>query len=181
MNPDVEVDAMDLGIPSVIHVVAPKMPDVKLVHNLPESINVRLEVPVIPDIRILPPANFPTEISMLNTVPETIRVDATGLPSVISLDASGVPSVIRLEVPSNFPSTIKLDTSGLTDIQVKGVPDTIVLKHDLPKEIIVKPAENLEIPLVYRGGPIPIQMDMKNLTGENGEDLPCFAIVPCKK
>jgi len=53
----------------------------------------------------------------------------------------------------------------------------------MPSEITanVKVPDNFEIPLVYRGGPIPVQMDIKNLTGSTDDDTPCFAIIPCAK
>jgi len=39
--------------------------------------------------------------------------------------------------------------------------------------------ENLEVPLVYRGGPVPVQFDSSSLAAD-GEQV-CFALVPCGK
>jgi hypothetical protein len=36
--------------------------------------------------------------------------------------------------------------------------------------------ENLEIPLVYKGPPIPVQFE--STLGDN-ENQPCFTLVPC--
>lgn len=167
-----------LNIPSEIKIIAPEMPDIKIKHNLPLKIN--LDVPKMDNISLIVPAHLPQQISLIGNVPETIRIDSD-IPSAISLDTSNLPGAIKLEIPSILPA-ISLDTSSLPQtIKVNGIPDTIELKGHIPSEIFVKVPENLEVPLVYKGPPIPIKFDEKAFTGENGEDLPCFAIVPCPK
>jgi hypothetical protein len=77
-----------------------------------------------------------------------------------------------------FPD-IKIDASSIPEtIKVTGIPESIEVK--IPSEIKAKLEipENLEIPLVYKGGPVPIQFDSSNLFG--AEDRPCFALVPCE-
>jgi hypothetical protein len=179
----VEVEATDLGIPSEIKVTVPKMPDIRLVHELPMEI--KLVSPSIPDIHILGPATpLPTKIEIVNktNIPNVISLVSYNVPSSIRLDSSSLPSAIKLEVPTNFPTSIFLDASGIPKtIQVVGIPDSIELKGNIPSEIKITAPENLEVPLVYKGGPIPLQFDMKSLKGESGEDMPCFAIVPCPK
>ena len=125
---------------------------------------------------------IPEEIRLIGELPSTISIDATGLPTSIKFDSTDLPSVIRLEVPTDFPTKITIDASAIpTEIKVVGIPDAIELKGNIPSEINIKIPENLEVPLVYKGDPIRIQMDLKGLTGENGEDLPCFALVPCSR
>jgi hypothetical protein len=179
----IEIETADLGIPNEIKVVAPEIPDVKLRHDLPTEIWLR--APVISDIKIVGPLEpLPVSIDIVggDEIPHTIEVKAENLPSSITLDASAVPEAIRLEVPADFPTTIRIDASDIPrTIQVVGIPDSIELKGHIPSEILLKAPENLEVPLVYKGGPIPIQFDMKSFKGEGDEDAPCFAIVPCRK
>ena len=66
-------------------------------------------------------------------------------------------------------------------IEVTGIPESIEIKGQIPSEIFIKAPENLEVPLVYKGGPIPIQLDMKSLSNGSDEETPCFALVPCPK
>src|SRR5690606_6387546 len=103
----------------------------------------------------------------------------TNMPSVVKLDASELPRTIMLEIPSNFPSVLKLDASDIpSSIQVTGIPQSIELKGFVPSEIMIKAPENLEVPLVYKGGPIPFEFSSKKFTDGN-DDLPCFAFLPC--
>jgi len=182
-------DGNDLGIPSEIKIIAPvNLPHVQMVHDLPTEI--KLRVPKIPDIKIAnhdkpiriegPIKPLPTQIRIKSDVnlPNTIELIADNVPKAIKLDASDVPLAIRLEMPAYFPSIIFLDASGIpATIQVTGVPKSIELLHNLPSYIPLVVPENLEVPLVYKGSPIPIQLTMDNITGENGEN--CFALVPC--
>ena len=110
-----------------------------------------------------------------------IRVVSDNIPEVITLDASSMPTTIKLEIPDDFPTSILLDASHIPEqIKVVGIPDTIELKGHIPTEIVITAPDDLEVPLVYKGGPVPIQFDMKAF-GESDDDQPCFAIVPCPK
>ena len=183
-----EITSEDIGIPSEIKIIAPiSLPHVQIMHNLPTEI--KLTLPEIPELKIAnygpiriqgPDRPLPDEIKITSDVslPNIIQVMADNLPKSIKLDASDIPQAIRLEVPDKFPSTIIIDASGIpATIQVTGIPSSIELIHNLPTQIPLTVPENLEVPLVYRGSPIPIQLTMDNITGENGEN--CFALVPC--
>jgi hypothetical protein len=172
----VEVEAADVGIPSEIKIIAPKLPDLKLTHNLPSSILVE--------------SNIPETITLVGTIPSEIRIYAdteipkqielvSQLPSSILLDASSLPGAIQLQVPDKFPD-ISIVGNIPTTIQVIGIPDAIEIIGSIPSEIIIKPPENLEIPLVYKGAPIPVQFDLRTPSGDTG-DAPCFALTPCGK
>jgi hypothetical protein len=171
-----------LGIPSEINIIAPKLPNViELKHDLPSKIG--FESVKIPDIRIIGPASpIPPIINIMGKdIPHVISVSAESVPTRIKIDARDVPDVIKLEVPNNFPSSIKLDASDIPKhIQVVGIPESIEIKGNIPSEITIKAPDNLEIPLVYKGSPIPIKFDMTGLNDDESGDNPCFALVPCK-
>lgn len=178
----IEVEIGNLGIPSEIKVIAPKIPDVNLVHSLPLSIDLR--VPTIPDIKIVgPDAPLPTEIRVVNVgVPETIKFQAIDLPAYIPLIGIGLPTSIPIEVPDDFPRIITIDASGIPkEIQVVGMPSSIELIA--PSSIQLKwPDEVPEIPMVYRGSPIDVRVELnvQKLTGGDDPNGPaCVMIVPC--
>ena len=137
---------------------------------------ITVEVPTINDIRIIGPENqIPSEINIFSDIPSIINV-FSDIPSIITVDYSNMPTVIRVEFPE-FPD-LKIDSSTLSTIQVTGIPDTIELKGNIPSEIIIKMQENLEIPLVYKGGAIPVQFDFSTPSGSTGNE-PCFKLIPC--
>jgi hypothetical protein len=173
----VQIDNSELGIPSEIKIIAPEFPDIKITHNIPEVISVQSTLPSRIELYQENPILHAHEIKLINDVlPNTIEIKADNIPKSIKLDSSSLPSSISLAVP-DFPS-IKIDASGIPDsIKVVGIPDSIEIK--MPSEITAKLElpENLEVPLVYRGGPVPIQFDASNLSG--GDGAPCFQLVPC--
>ena len=169
----ININADSLGIPSEIKVISPKFPDIKILHDIPT--NIKIDSPDIPNIAIDVPDDFPKTIELVasDSIPKSIHITHE-IPSSIRLE---VPSSIRLEIP-DIPA-IPLDASGLPkNIQVVGIPSIIELKGSIPSEIMLKAPENLEVPLVYKGGPIPIKFDAKDLLGDD-TDTPCFAIIPC--
>lgn len=179
-NMEMQLTAEDVGIPSEIKIVAPTIPDIKVVHQIPEFISVL--VPEIADIKIIGPAvPIPSEIKIHSDVviPSQIEL-VSDVPKAIVLDASQLPATIRLEVPDEFP-TIKIEGDIPKTIQVVGIPDTIELKGTIPSEINVnfKVPEGLEIPIVYKGGPLPVQFDLVGPAGNEDGKRPCFALVPC--
>jgi hypothetical protein len=123
---------------------------------------------------------LPRQIDIVaESIPRQIELVARDVPDAIKLDASSVPDVIRVAATKDFPSVLTVDGSGIPEfIQVRGIPDSIDV--NIPAEIVARleMPENLEIPLVYKGGPVPIQFDTSNLLGDN-EEQPCFALVPC--
>lgn len=179
----VEVEVSDLGIPSIIKIVAPEMPDIRIIHDVPQVI--KIEEPKIPSvIKILAPDfAIPDKIKVINAgVPETIELVADKVPTAITLDVSGLPEAIKLEVPENFPASIKLDASEIPDkIQVVGIPPAIELIGNIPTAIQLVMPEKPEVELVYKGAPIDvkIQLDVSRLTGDD-QHAQCVAIVPCK-
>lgn len=174
MDSIIQIDSDSLGIPSQIEIVVPKFPDLKLRHNLPESIELKSSLPE--SIELVQKIPLPTEILLRSSVPDTIKLDSKDIPRSIPIDASGLPESIKLEIPE-MPK-IKVDASDIPDsIKVIGIPDTIVVK--MPSEIVARleMPENLEVPMVYKGGPIPFRFDSSGFLGEG--DHPCFALIPC--
>jgi hypothetical protein len=165
------------GIPSEIKIVAPNIPDVKLIHDLPSTI--RLEVPEIPK-EIFLRSDLPKEISLViaDNFPRTIELVADNVPRSILLDASEIPPYIQIGVPVDFPKEIKLDASEIPkEIKVVGIPNYIELIG--PSEIkLVVP----EVEMVYKGAGIPIdvkiELDVSKLVDTEGKN--CVAIVPCR-
>ena len=176
-NFDIEIG--DIGIPSEIKVVVPKFPDIKITHDIPNFIDIKSD---IPNKIVLYQADLiPKEIKIVNesVIPSVIALDSSSVPNSIRIDATSVPGFISL-IPVNIPSTIRLDGSEIPEfIRVVGIPESIEVK--MPSEIVARleVPENLEIPLVYKGGPVPIQFDTSNLLG--GDEQACFALVPCNK
>ncbi len=175
---DVEITSQDLGIPSEIRIIAPHIPDINIVHNLPEKIEliapsipkeIKLvsEIAIPSEILIKTETEIPTKIELVSDLPESLKLDASDLPEFIKL---------KLDLPENLPE-FKINMPS--EIQVVGLPDVIEIKG-MPSEITIKPPENYEIPLVYKGGPIPVEFDFKTPSG-NAEDMPCFTLVPCNK
>ena len=89
-----------------------------------------------------------------------------------------------LESDVELPCMIKFDVGNIPQsISITGIPDFIEIKGSIPSEINLKMPENPEIEMVYKGSPIEVkvELDYKKILGdENGEDYPCFAIIPCK-
>lgn len=176
------VESTDLGIPSEIQIIAPEIPDVRVIHDIPAMIQVI--APEIPtEIKVTGLELIPREIRVLPPEQDmVVKLDATEMPKTVTLDASDVPTVIKLQVDENFPKTILLDASQVPDkIQVVGIPPAIEIIGNIPTEIQLKMPENPEIEMVYKGAPLELKitLDTSKLTGE-GETAQCVAIVPCK-
>ena len=162
-NLQASIEPNDIGIPSEITVVFPE-----------EMPKVQIEVPEMPNILMKLEKPLPTEIKIVGT-PESIKLDATDIPKSILLDATSLPEAIYL-LPKNIPDVISIDGSDLPrTIKVEGIPSVIELKA--PEYIPLKLPENIEIPLVYKGGPIPVTFDISNFVGA-ASDAPRFVILP---
>ena len=180
------VEIGDLGIPSTIKVIAPKIPKaIRLKHNLPESIQLEGNIPEKITFDV---PKIPEQIKIVSDfeIPNSIELTATDVPKSIELIAPKIPESIDIIVPKDFPKSIKLDASGIPNsIKVTGIPETITLIHNIPDEIYLKTPEDMEVEMVYKGKPIDvnvkIDLDMQKLTGVNEEELQCVAIVPCPK
>jgi len=175
---DFDIEVGDLGIPSEIRVVAPKFPDIQVRHDIPSFLEVKSDIPS--RILVYQADAIPKEIRVVaDSLPDAITVDASSVPKSILLDAGAVPGFISVIAP-DMPSVIKVDGSGIPDfIKVFGIPESIEVK--MPSEIVARleVPENLEIPLVYRGDPIPVKFEA-SVISEDGEQM-CFALVPCNK
>ena len=178
-----------VGIPSEIKIVAPVMPSMRLVHDIPSEI--KLVTPNMPsEIRFILDKPIPSEIRITTEgvkLPESIAL-THDLPKAILLDGKNIPKFIEIKMPKEFPSSILLDGSQIPSIiKVVGVPESIELKSNLPSQIeaILKAPENLEIPIVYKGGPIPMQLPSvifgPALSSEEESKFPCFRLVPCNQ
>jgi len=180
-----EVQVSDIGIPSVINVVAPKFPDIKIdASEIPRSIKVE-RIEGISEIKIIAPMMpIPSEIRIINDtkVPSSILLDASQLPKSIPIINMDIPETIGLKLIGDFPSEIRLNAEGIPDtIQVVGIPPVIELKGTIPDTIQLVMPEKPEIEMVYKGSPIDvkIQLDISKVTGE-GDKVNCVSIVPCK-
>ena len=173
----VEINVGELGIPSVINLNVPEIPDIRVIHDIPALI--RIETPKIADIQVVTAADFPREIKLVaDGIPSTIELVAD-IPSSIRIDSSDMPSFIKLTLPDEMP-TLKIDASQIpSQIQVIGIPSTIELVG-APSEIKLVLPDEPEIELVYKGAPIDVKinLDISRLTGdENNQN--CVSIVPC--
>jgi hypothetical protein len=166
---DIEVSYDISGFPSEIKLMAHEsVPKEIMVRNLDIPETISLLVPEFPDIKI--------------AIPDTpLQVEMVGLPDSIRFDVGDdFPHQIELTMPLDMP-VMKLDFSDMPkSLSVTGIPETIKVE---PIEIVLKAPEF--IPLKYEGDAIPVnvklELDMNKLLTENGEDHPCFAILPCKK
>jgi len=175
---DFDIEIGDLGIPSEIKIVAPKFPDIQVKHDIPQFVELKSDIPN--RIVVYQADLIPKEIKVVaDSLPDTIAVDASSVPRSILLDAGAVPGFISVVAP-DLPSVIKIDGSGIPDsIKVLGIPDSIEVR--MPSEIVARleVPENLEVPLVYRGDPVPIKFDASVIA--DGAEQMCFALVPCGK
>jgi hypothetical protein len=126
---------------------------------------------------------IPSEIRLIVPTIPNIKAVNIDIPSVIRVEADGIPSRILVEPAANFPSTILLDASGIPEsIKVVGIPSVISVVG-MPTQVQLVMPENPVVEMKFTGVPttMKLELDMKNLTGEDGGDLPCFAFVPCGK
>ena len=187
-NGDLQLEPLNIGIPDTIKLLVPEIPDVKVTHTLPYEISVTN----LKDIHIVGPIEpLPQKIVIEQQIPipDIVNVvQAVPLPERILIEASrelNIPHSIKVELLGEIPKSILIDATGIPEqIRVVGIPDVISIVHDIPREIVARfeMPEIPEIPLVYKGGPIPLQFDPRSsFVNTEGEDLPCFAIVPCPK
>jgi hypothetical protein len=163
LNLNASLESNEIGIPSEITVLFPE--------ELPKF---QIEIPKIPDIVMRLEKPLPTEIKITG-VPESIRLDTTNMPNSIKLDATSLPEAIYL-IAQDVPSIITVDGSDIPrTIKVEGIPQVIELKA--PDSIALRLPENFEIPLVFKGDPIPVRFDISNFNGTASES-PRFVILP---
>lgn len=163
-----QVEYNSVGIPHEITIKPPEFPDIRLVSDLPH------------EIRLVGSENIPIRIEVFNVdIPSQIIV-LSDIPSIIKVE-SNIPNEIRVVGLDKIPESIRLDASGIPDsIQVVGFPKSIELKG--PESIRLVLDENIEVPLVYRGAPIELKLEMPRAwTGPEGDsdEFPCVRIMPC--
>ncbi len=160
----------------------PTFSDINIKHDLPSEIKiVSGGVDLSGVIQIMPPSNpLPTEIYVINRdVPHSIEL-ISDVPSIIRIEHD-LPNKIIIESLAKIPSIIKIDGSSIPDtIKVVGFPETIQLVG--PSEIKLTIDEDLEVPLVYRGAPIELKLEMpKEWLADDSttESKNCFMLIPC--
>lgn len=180
-DPEVKVELGDIGIPSEIFLVAPDLPKViKLEHDLPNSISVESNIPDVIRFENIPNIPQNIHVKLDSPIPSEIKI-SSDVPSAIAMVLQGLPTSIPIKVPDDFPSQITLDAN----IKVTGIPESILLKHDLPESILLKMPENPEIPLVYKGGPLevaPVEFKVvfDKPIAKSDDTTSCVMIVPCR-
>ena len=184
-----EVQYEMLGFPSEIKVAPPDIPPIELIHNLPSLIHVA--VPKFDDIKIVgfEAGMIPSEIKIIPPAVDTIvSLIAVDIPSTMRLEPSEELKrlTIPLEVPANLPAII-LDASGVPDsIRIVGCPSTISLVG--PDAIPIFVPDDVKLPVVYEGPPIPVApvsvhftFSLEKLLGESSEEITCVGLVPCPR
>ncbi len=176
------VGSYDLGIPSEIRLVAPHIPDVRVIHDLPMFIDVRsVDLPTLIEVRSLTP--IPQEIKLIHNLPQAIELKATDIPTTIFLQNKDVPHFIELRMAEDMPTKLQLEVTGMPEsIQLVGAPTTIELVGNIPTAIQLVMPEKPEVEMVWKGDPIGVEvkLTMDKLLGDN-DNAQCVAIVPCPK
>lgn len=167
-GPSMTLGVETLGIPEQIKIIAPEIP-------IPDTIEIKGSIPDFIELKDF----LPKEIILRSEhpIPEVIRLDVEGI--VIPVALPEVMPAFTIDFPDEMPM-FKVDTSDLTPIQVVGIPETITVELKVP-DLILRAPEDLEIPLVYKGPPLPVQIDLKGLAGEDDGESPCFTLVPCPR
>lgn len=133
----------DEFLPREINVIVPKIPDIKIWHDVPKEITVK--------------SFIPKEITVKSDIPNTISI-ISDLPRSILLEpAPNFPRSIFVEPGLNFPSTLKLEVTGMPEVlQVTGIPKTIEVVGMLPTIQLLMP-ENPEITMKWDGVPVELK------------------------
>jgi hypothetical protein len=143
----------DFGIPEEIRIVAPKIPDIKLLHDLPKEIVVKSNIPE--EIRLV--GSLPEEIIVKDTLPRSIEV-VHNLPRSILLDATEIPRKLLVEPADNFPSVLKMEIVGMPQtLQVTGIPKTIEIIENIPRTIQLLMPDNPVVTMKWDGIPVELK------------------------
>jgi hypothetical protein len=155
-NNTIPLTVDDLGIPSEIKLIVPKIPDIKVMHDVPKEIFLRGELPH--EIKIVGPIHpIPTEITIRGDIPKSIEV-VHNLPERIFLDAKDVPRTILVEPAPNFPSILRMEVVGMpTTLQVTGIPKTIEIIENIPRTIQLVMPENPVVEMRWNGMPVELK------------------------
>ncbi len=151
---EVPITVGDLGIPSKIEIVFPKVPPIRLEHDIPSELFLR-----VPDeIRLIGPKNpIPSEIFINENLPRSIEI-IHSLPDRLMIDASNMPTRILVEPAPNFPSILRLEVFGMPQVlQVVGIPQTISIIESIPRTIQLVMPENPVVRMEWNGGPLELK------------------------
>ncbi len=192
-NETMKVEYETVGIPEEIRIIPPDIPDVKVNWgDFPRELKINAQ-----DVRI------PTDIKIHgpeSPIPNSIKLDATEVPEAVELvyrgkaipvQVVGMPSEVKLTMDKPIPERIVVEMP-------EPIPTEILLKHDLPRSIILEAPESIplslpenisvplrfpdEIPpmeLVYRGAPIEVKITMDQILDREADGRNCVMIVPC--
>lgn len=200
MNNQMKVVTEEIGIPEEIRIIPPTIPKVEFeTKDIPRSIKIDTSEAQIPqDIKIYGPENpiptriqidgpdkpLPEEIVLVNKdIPSQIEL-VTDIPQRFTLELDrDIPTKISIEALEPIPEKILLEAVGIPkSLEVVGIPDTIEVVG-IPDFIQLKMPDNAQVEMVYKGAPIEFKVDLQPITGESedGEERPCFMLVPCTK
>jgi hypothetical protein len=147
--------SLDDILPSEIKLIVPKIPDVRVMHDIPREIFLRGSLPeeiritgqTIPDVITIRGENIPKSVELIHN-----------LPASILLDAKDVPRSILVEPAPNFPSVLKLEVTGMpATLQVTGIPKTIEIVENIPRFIQLVMPENPVVNMKWDGVPVELK------------------------
>lgn len=179
LTSEMNVTYESVGIPSVITLTSPTFSDISVKHDIPKVISVEMSSAPVKFEWAEP---LPSTIKLEHNIPETIKLIGLDIPSKIVIEGMSIPSVIRIKSDINIPSVISFDASNIpTSISVTGIPEFIDIRHNMPSVVELKMPDKPEIEMVYKGSPIElkVELDYKKFIGEDDDEQPCFAIIPC--
>lgn len=179
-------------LPSEIHIIAPELPKVTFdTSNIPQSIKVDAsEVNIPTDIHIHgPECPIPTIINLVGEdIPDAIELVWRGDPIELKLSTE-IPKSINVELSSPIPDKIVVEVPEIK-IDASDIPKTIVLKGQETIELVVP--EHIKIPvffpeemptmeMVYKGSPIEIKISMDEIMSKDDDGRNCVRILPCSR
>jgi hypothetical protein len=173
------------GFPSVIVIEPPVMPDIKIISELPSTIEL-----LAPDKMVIEYVGPSIPSQIVVVAPEKPFVVEISGPSTIKLDASDIMNGISLIVPdwnprllidaSSIPSSMTLNYNG---------PSSMELIYNGPSSIKLEMPDNPTIQMLPPTEAIPISVMLtldvggvqQLLNEEQKAQMSCVAIIPCAK
>lgn len=177
---EMEINYDFQGFPSLISFVPPVLPDLKVVHELPSTIE------LIAGDSMLIEYVGPTQFELIAPA-EPMRLVFDG-PSIFKLDTSSIGEGLKLIAPERMPK-IEFDTSNIPSaIQVIGIPSVIGV-IGMPSTItVIPPAEPMTVQMLPPTEAIPISVmvtltvdGIQKMLADQGQQLQCVTILPCPR
>ncbi len=172
------------GFPSVIMIEPPVMPDIKVVSELPSSIEliapdkmvIEYVGPAIPSTIVVVAPEKPFEIQIV--APSSIKLDTNDIIDGISLIAPNWNPSILIDA-SMIPSSMTLDYTGPSSFElIYNGPSSIKLEMpDNPVIQMLPPTEAIPISVMLT---LAVDGVQQLLSDEQKANMQCVAIVPCK-